>query len=52
VLAVGYDDAQQRFIIRNSWGAEWGIGGYFTMPYSYIVNPNLATDFWTIRFVR
>ena len=21
VMAVGYDDSQQRFIVRNSWGA-------------------------------
>jgi len=36
VLAVGYDDAQQRFIVRNSWGVNWGIEGYFTMPYAYL----------------
>ena len=23
--AVGYDDSNRRFIIRNSWGASWGI---------------------------
>jgi C1A family cysteine protease len=52
VLVVGYDDSQQRFIVRNSWGSEWGMGGYFTLPYAYIVNPDLATDFWTLRLVR
>ena len=30
VLAVGYDDAAQCFIVRNSWGTGWGIKGYFT----------------------
>jgi len=30
VLAVGYDDASQTFIVRNSWGADWGQAGYFT----------------------
>ena len=23
--------------------------GYFTMPYDYLANPNLAEDSWTIR---
>jgi len=51
VVAVGYDDSQQRFIVRNSWGADWGIQGYCTMPYAYLTDPNLASDFWTIRLV-
>jgi C1A family cysteine protease len=49
VVAVGYDDSTQRFIVRNSWGDWWGIKGYFTMPYSYLTDSNLADDFWTIR---
>jgi len=51
VLAVGYDDSQNRFIVRNSWGPEWGMKGYFTMPYSYLLDENLSDDFWTIRIV-
>ncbi len=49
VCAVGYDDTAQRVLVRNSWAANWGMGGYFTMPYDYISNPNLADDFWTLR---
>jgi C1A family cysteine protease len=49
VLAVGYDDSQQRFIVRNSWGASWGQNGYFTIPYGYLSDRNLSDDFWTIR---
>ena len=32
VLAVGYNDAAKRFLIRNSWGTDLGMQGYFTMP--------------------
>lgn len=51
VMAVGYDDAAQWFIVRNSWGANWGMKGYFTLPYSYLIQPALSSDFWTIRLV-
>jgi C1A family cysteine protease len=51
VLAVGYDDGQQRFIVRNSWGDGWGMQGYFTLPYAYLTDSNLSDDFWTIRLV-
>src|SRR5215471_16217728 len=44
VVAVGYDDASQRFISRNSWGAAWGMAGYFTIPYGYLTDGNLADD--------
>jgi C1A family cysteine protease len=49
VLAVGYRDAAKRFIVRNSWGADWGQKGYFTMPYAYLSDRNLSDDIWTIR---
>ena len=47
VLAVGYNQSQKRFIVRNSWGSKWGKDGYFTMPYEYL--ETLAADFWTVR---
>lgn len=54
VVIVGYDDATQRFKIRNSWGLGWGLNGtgYFTMPYQYATNPNLCDDFWSISTVE
>jgi len=52
VLIVSYNDDTQRFIIRNSWGSDWGQQGYFTIPYIYVTNPNLCCDFWTINVVE
>ena len=52
VLAVGYDESQQRFIVRNSWSPSWGMAGYFTLPYPYLVQGTLSSDFWTIRSVE
>ena len=52
VVGVGYDDAKQWFIVRNSWGGRWGMNGYFTLPYAYLTDENLASDFWTIRVVQ
>jgi len=49
VLAVGYDDAKKCFIVRNSWGTDWGIRGYFMLPYGYLEDRNLSDDVWTIR---
>jgi len=48
VVCVGYDDSTRRVKIRNSWGADWGDKGYFTMPYEFIANPQYCMDFWTL----
>ena len=52
VLAVGYDDTTRMFTFRNSWGAGWGQGGYGFMPYAYLLDGNLADDFWTVRSIE
>jgi C1A family cysteine protease len=52
VLAVGYQDSDQTFIVRNSWGPGWGIKGYFTLAYPYLLQPTLSSDFWTISSVE
>jgi C1A family cysteine protease len=52
VLAVGYDNQDRVFIVRNSWGEGWGDAGYFYMPDAYLLDDNLADDLWTIRLVQ
>ncbi|GAC1335983.1 MAG: C1 family peptidase [Candidatus Dormibacteria bacterium] len=51
VLAVGYIERQRRFLARNSWGPAFGMGGYFSIPYDYLLERRLSADFWTIRLV-
>jgi len=51
VVAVGYNNTKRVFIIRNSWGTGWGMKGYCTMPFEYLLSPQYASDFWTLRSV-
>jgi len=41
---VGFNDTG--FIVQNSWGADWGAGGFAVMPYSDWVA--YATDAWAV----
>ena len=50
VMAVGYSDKRKCFIIRNSWGKDWGLDGYFFMPYQFITS-NQCDDFWVVQTV-
>lgn len=49
VDGCGYDDAKKAVLVRNSWSSDWGIGGYCWMPYAYLTNLNLASDFWKME---
>lgn len=58
VCLCGYDDnkvnpfnpsSKGAFLVRNSWGTDWGLAGYFWVSYDYIKNTSLANDFWVIQ---
>mmetsp|Transcript_25652 Transcript_25652/g.42679 ORF Transcript_25652/g.42679 Transcript_25652/m.42679 type:complete len:512 (-) Transcript_25652:39-1574(-) len=40
MLIVGYNDRQRVFVVRNSWGSDWGVAGYCYLPYDYVCNPD------------
>jgi C1A family cysteine protease len=54
LIMLGYDDSDETFLVQNSWGTNFGgsfgnyTRGYIKIPYSYILNPNLASDFWVL----
>lgn len=49
ILAVGYlADWPEYVLCRNSWGAQWGLGGYFLFPWSIFLDHNQVQDLRTI----
>jgi hypothetical protein len=53
MLCVGYSDPDKVFIIRNSWGKDWGDKGYCYIPYDYVINKDYnGHDSWIIKSVE
>ncbi len=47
VLCVGYE--ARGWLVRNSWGQGWGMGGYCIFPYPYLTTVGFCTDMWMIQ---
>ena len=62
IVIVGYDDARQAWLIRNSWGTSWGMAGYCWFGYGQcgiddnakfgVPNTNLNPDPCTKRRIH
>ncbi len=53
MLCVGYLEKDQLFIVRNSWGTDWGDKGYCYIPYKYVMHQDFnGHDSWIIRAVE
>ncbi|MBQ7644615.1 MAG: C1 family peptidase, partial [Spirochaetales bacterium] len=42
MVICGFSEEDKLFIVRNSWGTQFGDAGYCYMPYAYITNPDLT----------
>ena len=59
MLIIGFNNTTQQFLCVNSWGSSWGCNstggtsgsrGFCLIPYSYILNTNLCSDFCGLSF--
>lgn len=44
MVVVGYSNELRRFILRNSWGTDWGDNGYCYVPYEYMDHEKLCVS--------
>lgn len=48
MLIVGYDDSSRLYTVLNSWGNTWGDDGFCYIPYDYVGNRQLGSDYWLL----
>lgn len=46
ISVIGYDDNQQAWLCKNSWGTGWGMGGYFYIGYGQC---GIDAGMWSIN---
>lgn len=50
MVCVGYNGTH--FIVRNSWGSQWGDNGHCYIPEAYMLQDSLSGDYWSITVVK
>jgi C1A family cysteine protease len=47
-----HDEEVKYWVVRNSWGTNWGAKGYFYMPFNVVTNTSMSSDYWIIKSVN
>ncbi len=48
MLMVGYDQDEETYLLRNSWGTGWGNQGYCRIPFRAVEENTRPDDFWIL----
>ncbi len=46
VCCIGYDDDKEAWLCKNSWGDQWGDGGFFWIKYG---DSSIDDEMWGIN---
>ena len=52
MLLVGYDLHSRNWIVRNSYGPDFGNNGYFELPFATMKAYSVPIDFWIIGAIE
>ena len=52
MLIVGYDDKRGAWLVRNSWGSDWGEQGHLWIAYDVMEHYSHPHAFWTIGAIE
>jgi len=52
MLLVGYDLGKEAYLVRNSWGEQFGDGGYCWIPFRVMDSASPADQFWAIGAIE